>query len=469
MRLQSQKQLHQQSMFPQQQPHRVFTSFSRFDQNSANQAPRLPTRFDHNPANQAPRLPTRQPMVAFANNGNINGPMDMDFSMQQEDINLQIQDIQERIQQVQDEIQQAQQTNNMIVGQHSMMNQQPQQQQNFSSMMGTNQSGMGPLRYPPGRSISMPIRRVQRSNVDQPTFMMQQPMQQLQQQQPTIQEQQQKLQQLQQQLQQQQQMQQQQAMMNISMDTSMNSTMSTNTNAMQGFNQQSIMQQQQQDMGNMGPLSPNPFGGDGGQIVSQNSMPQSSQLNLNQVGGNTLDFMANSVKRNFDQAPQMPRSFQARAQGNSGSGSAGQPGVNEAMEKLCESMRRSAMSRSLVKQLSGRSVSRTSSGRNLSRQNSATFNGRSIARANSGRSITRASSGRSIQRSSSGRSVLLGKGGELPVQRIAQDSKHRIQRDHLGNNQGPPGRGVFRHKSQGAIMGASKTVLNIDGNTIGMF
>lgn len=145
---------------------------------------------------------------------------------------------------------------------------------------------------------------------------------------------------------------------------------------------------------------------------------------------------------------------QGGGQGETGQGSSGGgPGnVNEAMEKLCESMRRSAMSRSMVRQLSGRSAP----------------NSRGMSRSKSGGlprgTLSRNVSGRSIQRAHSGTDSLRG----APIRRPTQDKKFRIQRDALSGSGGPPGRGVFRHKSsQGALGGTTR--LQIDDSTVGMF
>ena len=95
--------------------------------------------------------------------------------------------------------------------------------------------------------------------------------------------------------------------------------------------------------------------------------------------------------------------------------------LNEAMEKLCGSMKRSAMSRSMVKQFSGRSLSRQGSMRQLSRQNSG------VMRQGSDRSLL----------GDSGRGV----GPTMPV-RIPTNAKHQLQH---------PSRGVFRHDSQQSL------------------
>lgn len=382
-----------------------------------------------------------------------------------------IQEVQSRIQQVQEQIQRVQ-----IASNPSLMGQgQPPRQPPFQvAGMMNSAGGMRSSRSPPGRSVSMPLRRnpnMQGNTMNQPTFMMQQPMQNLQ---------------------------QQQAMMGTSMDGSVNSAMSNMNNSMNnsinnvnatnnsfgnmnnfgqtmdngnvpslvGFNP-NMNNMMQQNMTDMNSLNPTPFA-DNGHATHQNSLSQANTMGM--MGGQTPGMMQTG---GFDPS-QLQQAFQTtQAQGLLPGGSPGQggQGVNEAMEKLCETMRRSAMSRSMVKQLSGRSLTKQHSNRSLSRQNSGRLtkqiSGRNLARANSGRSLNRANSGRSLQRTASGRQMM--ESGELPIRRMSVDHKHRIHRDAVINNQGPPGRGVFRHKSQSAIMGASKTVLNIDGNTVGMF
>ena len=108
---------------------------------------------------------------------------------------------------------------------------------------------------------------------------------------------------------------------------------------------------------------------------------------------------------------------------------AGSSNVNEAMEKLCESMKRSAMSRCLVKQYSsGRGVSRHGSGSLYAMRQAA---GRSNA-----------------MDDSSGRSA--------PIRRLSS-AKHQLHH---------PARGVYRHDSQGANSTRSVN-LQIDGRNMG--
>jgi len=112
--------------------------------------------------------------------------------------------------------------------------------------------------------------------------------------------------------------------------------------------------------------------------------------------------------------------------------------ANEAMEKLCESMKRSAMSRSLIKQFSGR---------NLSRQNS----GRLVTRG-----VMRASSARSLADDGSGRGT---PSAAVPIRRIS-NTKHHLQH---------PTRGVYRHDSQQSLNSQSNhgISLHLDGRNMG--
>ena len=362
----------------------------------------------------------------------------MNGGQTQESVQYCAQEVQNQIQQVQNEIQQFQ-----LGGQNSM--QQPQHQQGFQSMqrMG-NTAGLGATRSPPGRSTSMPIKSSMRGSPMAPNlqFVQQQQMQHMQQQA------------------------QMKAMnnsfhgsgnFNQQMDGSLHSCQSVpgSMNMNQGMQ---MMQQQNMEPGTMGPG----FGSNGS--VRQNSLPRSPtngvipMVHPSMAHPGELLTTGSFGPTNTNGAQGFPPVLQG------GSGQQKSPAtVNDAMEKLCESMRRSAMSRSLVKQLNGRNLSRnnSASARGLTKQNS----GRSIARHNSGvsgKTLVRANSGRSIQRSASGRAGLL--------------PKHRIQRDALSSSlhsQGPPGRGVFRHKSAsqagGAQPGSPQMMLQIDDNPVGMF
>jgi hypothetical protein len=202
------------------------------------------------------------------------------------------------------------------------------------------------------------------------------------------------------------------------------------------------------------------FHGPGGQQMRNNSLGSSSLH-----GGNVGPAMGGG---GFDLAA-MALSIQA---GASAGGADGQPAnVNEAMEKLCESMRRSAMSRSLVKQLSGRTLQRSHSGRGVARSNSARM---APVRSNSGRQLSRANSGKSIQRTHSGMQSMLvqsssaaagvvtpgmdssvgsvgSKGNEMAARRLSGMSISQNSRNRM-----TPTRGVFRHHSSTAAMGNNR-------------
>lgn len=121
----------------------------------------------------------------------------------------------------------------------------------------------------------------------------------------------------------------------------------------------------------------------------------------------------------------------ARTMGLGGNGNA--PSVNDAMEKLCESMKRSAMSRTLVKQFSGahNGVARTTSG-----------NGVMMMGNRPGRSDD------SSHRSAEGRPA-------VPVRRISNTKYHRQSR------------GVARHGS-GHIVGVNSNLHNSSGSNLSL-
>lgn len=232
-------------------------------------------------------------------------------------------------------------------------------------------------------------------------------------------------------------MQQRQKAMQASMNGSMN-------NRMRGFGKQPIngspvqsvtASVNMQSMVSVPPLTPVLRGVSGG-VSHPNSLPRSptptNGMPLSPSMANPLNQMALAAAA-------------ARKRMSGGAQEGGKnPNVNEAMEKLCESMRRSAMSRSLVKQLSGRNVVRTNSSR-------------------------------SVQRSHSGKATFgQEEGSNHPVRKLSLNSKHRIHRDAITSNQAPQRRGVFRHKSHSAIIGtsrnkASQMKLQLDDNTLGMF
>ena len=285
--------------------------------------------------------------------------------------------------------------------------------------------------------------------------------------------------------------------MNVSMNSHQGGGMnqSMNSHAGGGMNQNQMMNQNNQGMMNQS-LNNNSYSdhGGGGQQPPHHMMDLSSRSVPAEIGttpdpsmslammqqatmpgsvrNNSLPMRNNSLPRTGSGNPSMPGGgggggfdLSLMAQSYAASQGAGGPGgqpsnVNEAMEKLCESMRRSAMSRTLVKQLSGRtpinragsgmgmSMNRAGSGRGVERANSGRQ--RDLVRANSGRQISRAHSGKAIQRSHSGaQQFLLSTGGndgtpELqPIRRMSQDPTKRMV----------PSRGVFRNHSTTAVMG----------------
>lgn len=117
--------------------------------------------------------------------------------------------------------------------------------------------------------------------------------------------------------------------------------------------------------------------------------------------------------------------------------------LNEAMEKLCESMKRSAMSRSLIKQYSGRgSMMKQGSSRGLMRQNSGRMMGKG---------------GTLMDDGSSGRGTPT---GSVPIRRVSLNAKHHLQH---------PSRGIYRHDSQQSLNGCSNhsISLHFDGRNMG--
>jgi hypothetical protein len=110
--------------------------------------------------------------------------------------------------------------------------------------------------------------------------------------------------------------------------------------------------------------------------------------------------------------------------------------LSEAMEKLCESMKRSAMSRSMIKQYSGRGpMLKQGSSRGLIRQNS--------------------SRGGMID-DASGRGTPT---GMVPIRRVSMNAKHQLQH---------PVRGVYRHDSQQSLNHSNHNInLHVDGRSMG--
>jgi hypothetical protein len=139
--------------------------------------------------------------------------------------------------------------------------------------------------------------------------------------------------------------------------------------------------------------------------------------------------------------------------------------VNDVMEKLCESMKRSAMSRSMIKQFSGRSAAKQGGGGSSGRQ--------PLSRSNSGHShagVERSLSNRGLMKQGSIRMMTdesgIGRGGGgssthvVPIRRQSSFTKHQLQH---------PARGVYRHDSQRSLGGQSthSISLHVDGRNVG--
>jgi len=134
-------------------------------------------------------------------------------------------------------------------------------------------------------------------------------------------------------------------------------------------------------------------------------------------------------------------------------------GYNDAMEKLCESMKRSAMSRSLVKQLSGSSLRKDGSSRSIG--SGISTHPSSSSRQSSARSIhvvSRNSSARSLVKQNSARNGLVQQTSvhslddngisSYPSQR-PHPARHSMEAKHRF----APNRAVFRHNSSNAVHG----------------
>jgi hypothetical protein len=374
---------------------------------------------------------------------------------QQNEVNKRMLEVQQKIQQVEQQIQNVQLRSPHTPSAH-LENQNPQllQQQGFQGHPGASPGSMSQFtRSPPGRSISMPAQRIRRSPASPftNTFVMQQQ----QQQQSALQAMSQSMNSAYSEPAYQQQIQ----LMNDSSTRSVPAQMGADS----GMSQLALMQQAtMQGVGQL-PLTPQMQSGVNSPYMRNKSLPRSRNNSLPPVGmplqsiemGMPGDLGENMVGNltsgNFD-ATAMSQSFAAANQQTGGDQQASN--VNEAMmEKLCESMRRSAMSRSLVKQYSGTSVPRSHGGLGVQRTNSGRLtknvSGKNLVRSNSGRQLSRANSGKSLQRNHSGRQVLMGgvDTAELqPVRRMSQESKHRLT----------PTRGVFRNHSTTAIIGAQK-------------
>lgn len=105
--------------------------------------------------------------------------------------------------------------------------------------------------------------------------------------------------------------------------------------------------------------------------------------------------------------------------------------LNDAMEKLCETMKRSAVTRNLVKQLG-------------------------VTRSNSGVGLMRTNSGVALKRTSSAKGSIGDMARMAPIRRPSHNSKHSIKR------------GVLPQSSQHSLDG-SNHLLQVDGRSIAHF
>lgn len=122
-----------------------------------------------------------------------------------------------------------------------------------------------------------------------------------------------------------------------------------------------------------------------------------------------------------------------------------------AMEKLCQTMKRSAMSRTLVKQLSGRSLVKQSSGRNLVKQSS----GRNLG------VLARQASGRSLNCDSNSSGNVSGRltPPTVPLRKPFKDPKHRSPK--------AAGRGILRQNSNKSVHNSQRSSIQIDDTNFG--
>jgi hypothetical protein len=397
--------------------------------------------------------PSQGPFLAFDQQdvGHQAGMGMNNVHNQQHEVNKRMLEVQQKIQQVEQQIQNVQ-LGGPPPSVH-LENQDPQvlehqsmlQHEGFLGMAGAQQGNMSSFtRSPPGRSISMPAQRLRMSPAS--PFTNSFVMQQQQQQQNALQAMSESLNSAYTEPG----IGQRHQMMSDASTRSVPAQMGTDS----GMSRLALMQQATMQGVGHPPLT-SQLGGNG-PVARNNSLPRMGNNSLPPVGLPQSISMVMPVDTgevggmaggSFDVAA-MAQGFAASNQQSGGD----QPpsNVNEAMEKLCESMRRSAMSRSLVKQFSGRSLTRSHSGHGLSRSNSGrmtkNLSGRNLGRNNSGRQLSGANSGRSLQRTHSGRQVPVDTPELQPVRRMSQDTKHRLT----------PTRGVFRNHSTTAIMGAQK-------------
>ena len=132
-------------------------------------------------------------------------------------------------------------------------------------------------------------------------------------------------------------------------------------------------------------------------------------------------------------------------------------GYSHAMEKLCDTMKRSAMSRTMVKQLSGRSLTKQGSQRSLSSQGSQ----RSQNSSRDFGACARLASGRDSARYISSSSLV---GDEThPTGRLTPSRRSLVNTKHRA----APGQVSSRRKSSSALQGNRSTSRQLDDANLG--
>jgi hypothetical protein len=215
-----------------------------------------------------------------------------------------------------------------------------------------------------------------------------------------------------------------------------------NPTAMQQLHMRHQQQQYQQQQNRVAPMpqiqqSMNPM-----HVQSRSVQPMPIHQPMTEVSNNN---------HNITQIMSRQQQHQAIPQQHPQQPGQQQPGnlkaYSVAMEKLCETMKRSAQSRNMVKQLSGRNLTEQGSQRSLG-------SGRRKA-------LSREGSFQGLDSDSLGSS-----GHSRPSRRSIHDTKHRIIRDAA------PGRGIYRHNSSSSLVrsgngNANRASMQFDDHSYG--
>jgi len=257
---------------------------------------------------------------------------------------------------------------------------------------------------------------------------------------------QQRMQQFQQMQQQQLQLQQQQNN-NLQLQNNMSYQLQQNNNFQMQNNMSSPQQGQMQNL-NQQMFSNKVQGSGGSGDTLLGTFPQGNSVFVGIQGNVSIGGSSNQLPPNKPQFPSTTFDQQlSPAASGLKAASAPPSSMNEVMEKLSESMRRSAMSRSVVKQLSSRNLIRSNSGMG-GPPNPV------MMMAQKQRGLMGTTSDRSLVGDASGRSI--------PVRRMSNsfNAKHHIQHN---------GRGVHRHNSQQSLDAHSNhsITFQLDGRNMG--